>query len=407
MDEVTALRAMLDRVTYTKYSPVLYKLDNLVREHRLILNTIKAYYDRYRDKRSISIDELTAFFQYQNPSVKNREVLDRIFDQIKTANVDNPELITDILNNVAEQHMCAKITEVALAVTTGTKVGGITEIEELVDKYKEIAGSILDSEAAVCNTSLVDLLKKTKGDGLLWALPFLDRLFGPLNGKRLGHIFARPDAGKTSLALFLACRWAYQLRKTDKCVLYLNNEEDIERIRLRSFCSMCAEPQEWLDANPIEADQRFHERGGERLKFIGGVTHINDVEKHISAFRPRICIIDQGPKIDLYVGKNTSDTAKFQKLYNRFREMAKEYGPDIVTLGQADERSENRKFLGLNNLDSSKVGIPGELDWCIGMGRLHAPEYAGLRFLTGAKNKLRATYLQDSVNFDINSCTFK
>jgi replicative DNA helicase len=160
-----------------------------------------------------------------------------------------------------------------------------------------------------------------------------------------------------------------------------------------------------LELNPAGAEDLFAKKGGGKIHLIGSVSHITDVEKYIAKFNPVVAFIDQGPKV-VYPGKDLDSVERKQKLYNRLRELAKKYNVAIVTLGQADAESDNRKFLGLNNLDGSKVGIPGELDWCMGIGKLDDEAYAGTRFLSICKNKLRGATGHGTVLLDVPRCRF-
>jgi hypothetical protein len=146
-------------------------------------------------------------------------------------------------------------------------------------------------------------------------------------------------------------------------------------------------------------------RGGENLKFIGSIAHISQVIQKLERFKPRVVIIDQGPKVQTY--GNLEGVARLQQLYNQYRDLANEYDCSIITLGQADNLAENRKYLNLNNLDSSKVAIQGELDWCLGIGRIDTEGFEEVRYLNSCKNKLTGRYGRGEVLFDINRCRFK
>jgi len=75
-------------------------------------------------------------------------------------------------------------------------------------------------------------------------------------------------------------------------------------------------------------------------------------------------------------------------LYGKFRELQKKFKIDIVTVGQADGAAEGKKWLRLTNMDYSKTGKPGELDWAIGIGAsFDGPDYA--RYICICKNKMK------------------
>ena len=92
---------------------------------------------------------------------------------------------------------------------------------------------------------------------------------------------------------------------------------------------------------------------------------------------------------------------------SRYREMAKEYDCALVSLGQADNAADGKRWLHLGNLDGSKVGIPGELDWCLGIGKTNDHGYEFIRYLSIAKNKLTGIYGRSEANFDPTTCRYK
>lgn len=406
MKDLTALRCLMDFAYFTKYGPVFQKIDNLETHIRLILNAIQSYFRKYPDNRIVSVEELETYFFWVNPQLRESEMYITIFDRLRAIRVDNPELLADILNSVIERHMMTKIQITAASVLNEAIPTGILEIKEHIANYEELTGTVKDGDLDVCVTPLIELLKQSNGDGLRWKLEFLRRTFGPLQGTMLGHVFARPDVGKTSFAISEAVHWAYQLRNTEDCVLYLNNEEAIGRIRLLAYMSLINKNRLWLDRNPIEAEAKFVEFGGNHLKLIGDVHFIDQVEKYIDQFRPRVVIVDQGAKVQIPIKGEEHGVWRLQKLYNTYRELGKKYGCDLITLGQADNAAEGRKWLHLNNLDSSKTAVPGELDFCLGIGKINDPGYEHARYFSVVKNKLTGIYERATVYFDQGTCRF-
>jgi hypothetical protein len=401
------MKAMLDFENYSRYSPVLFKLKNLEKESKMVLHAIRDYYLKYPDQRYISVDSLRAFFDYQNPVTDKPDNYDHLFRQLANTSLDNAALLTDILKANVETHLMSRIGQVANDVVSNVQSTGMEQVEKLIQEYKDISGNIHDVENDVCDLSLAELLNEDDAEGLSWKLTFLNEHFGPLKHSTLGHIFARPDAGKTSLSVQHACFFAYQLKASasDRCVLYLNNEESINRIRVRGFCVVNKQRQIWLKSHMPEAEKKFTNFVGKHLKFIGSTTHIDQVRRYLDAFNPRVVFIDQGAKVDI-PGKEDG-VQRLQKLYNMYRNLAGEYQTSIITLGQADNAAEGKKFLNLNNLDASKVNVPGELDWCLGIGKRNDAGYEEVRYLNICKNKLLGRYGREQVTFDPLISTYK
>jgi len=275
MQEVTILKAMQDFQAFSKYSRVLLKIPNLEQDAKSVLLAIQKYYQKYPDKKTITHDELEAFYQYLNPLKKDLGSIGLIFSGMRAAEIANTELLQDLLNQTVEQYLSVDIADVATAVMQESRSSGIEDIRGLVRKYDEITGLIDEIENDVCSLSIRELFSKVTGEGLVFRLKWLQNTYGFLRPGTLGHIFARPDAGKTSLALNELVNFANQL--DDRPGLYLNNEEGIERIKARAMSAMLSVKPEWIMANFDQAEEMWRKGNGEKLKFIGGINHISKV----------------------------------------------------------------------------------------------------------------------------------
>jgi hypothetical protein len=404
MQEVTILKAMQDFQAFSKYSRVLFNIPNFEKDAKSVLLAIQKYYEKYPEKKIITHDELEAFYQYLYPSKNDMASIGLLFSGMRAAEIANTELLQDLLNQTVEQYLSVDIAQIATDVMQESRSTGIEDIRGLVRRYDEITGLIDEVENDVCKLGAKDLVSKATGAGLRFRLSWLRETYGFLRPGTLGHIFARPDAGKTSLALNELVYMAHQL-DYDRPGLYLNNEEGIERIKLRAMSSMLSKTVEWVEQNTDKADAQWEKGKGNNLKFIGGINHISKVVQKLERFHPRIIIIDQGPKVDTY--GNLEGVQRLQILYNQYRDLANEHDCSIITLGQADNNAENRKYLNLNNLDSSKVAIQGELDWCLGIGKVDAEGFEEVRYLSNVKNKLTGRYGKGEVTFDISKCRFR
>jgi hypothetical protein len=339
-----------------------------------------------------------------NPGLRKKEAYEQLFLRLRDLNIDNPGLLTDLLNSVVEKHILARISGVSIEVINGQKASGIIEITELVDEYKHLINAARDAENDVCDISIQDLFAPD-ADGLKWRLRFLNETIGPLKNATLGHIFARPDAGKTSMALSEVTYLVRQM-PVGTPILYLNNEEDIRRVKRWGVCSMLGVKEEWIAQNPIRAEELWKHNRGEDIKFIGECHDIFQIEKYIQIDKPGIVVIDQGPKVMIPGTAKMQGPDILKKLYNEYRKLAKNYETRVITLGQADDASTNRQWLGLTNIDSSKVGIPGELDWALGVGFIDDPKFAAIRYLNVAKNKLTGRRARKEVTFKMEHSRF-
>jgi hypothetical protein len=409
--ELTALKAMLEKDLFCKYSSILSGIKNMTQEHKQIIKTIDRYYDQYPEQTYISVDNLMDYFWLINPA-SNKETLGRIFDALSTCEITNYDLMGDILNHFVELHVMSEIHMVSGRVLAGEKATAIEDVDKLIQQFKENVKITLKDEALWFDESLEAILASEKQGELPWpnTIPFLSRSLGDLRTGTLGHIFARPDGGKTSFALNLIAFWARALNHNHKegSLLYLNNEEHPRVVKKRLIQAMLNMEIRDLAKDPVQAERRFNELGGDRIRIMGDVNHVKQIEQFVARINPKAVIIDQGPKVWIPGGRDMAGPERLQRLYNKYRQIAIAYDTIFVSLGQADGASENKRILSLNNMDASKVGIPGELDWCLGIGRITEDEsLANTRWINIAKNKLSGHPGHVEVQFNPEKCRYE
>ena len=402
MQDIVAIKAMLDYDQFLKYADIFFSLKNMETEQKRMLKTLRSYYDTYKTDK-ITVDELETYFNSENPSIQNAAMVKKMFEDLRTVHIENDDLIANIMDQIVEKYYCAEISVIGMAMSEDQAPHGIDQIEHLVRKYRQQAEGMEDIESDVCLTDFETLLNEDKEGGYDWPCASINANLGRVKRGQLGHIFARPNVGKSSMAINLGVKTVVELVKAeeDGIILFLNNEEDIGRMRLRALSCMTQKTYTQISDDYNKCVKTWTDYGGDRIKFIGNMVHIAEIEKHIRNFKPVLTFIDQGPKVRIY-DKDLSEVQRLQTLYNQYRELAKIYNTALITLGQADSAAENKEVLTLNNLDSSKVGIPGELDWALGIGS--NTKHPGRRFFNVAKNKGRMG--QGVMEFDDTICRY-
>ena len=409
MEQTGIMKAMLDLSLFTRYSTVLFKIDNLSKEMGIVLTTLKEYYDKYPECKSLSVDELRVYFYTLYPKYKDKEMIDQFFEQIKGSKITNRELLKKALNELAQAHMVSQIiTEgISFLEEERPEPGIMEKFTQKIDKFYELTGNIENAESRVCTLKVRELLEADKSLGYDWRLKRLNEIIGPVKPGSLGHIFAQSEVGKSSLALAEATHFANQMRNTDDCILFLGNEEGMKRMKLRMHIALINENRQWIAENPDKADEVYDRAGGNKIKAIEGVNHIADVEMLINIWKPKICFIDQGTKVAVTGGDKLKSHEKLQAAYNIYRMLATKYDMCIITTGQADSASEHRKWLQLTNMSESKVGIPGELDFAIGITPGKEPGMEKIRFISVCKNKLTGMLGKCQTYLDIELCRYE
>ena len=386
MLEIIILKSMLDYNYYNKYFNIISQIRDLEKEYISILRSIQEYYNKYPDKKEITVDEIETYYKTKNPFKKD-EIANTIFNDLKKVEINNEELIKDSLNKLAERYIAYRISLLAEEGMTGTSEGVIPEIEKQIANYYSLLEEITQEDQNIVDESLSELLQEDKDSGLKWRCTFLQETFGGVKPGTLIHFFAYSEVGKTTLGISEATYQARQLKGTDEKILYLGNEEPLKRTKLRAYCALCGTNKIGLDKNVEKAEKFWKENGGNNLVFLDNVITINMVEAYMEKFKPRIVWIDQGPKVNP-THKIDSRVERLQVLYNQYRKLAKKHQCAIITLGQADKDAEKRKWLSATNVDGSKVGLQGECDGLVGIGKIMDPEHEHIRYLSICKNKL-------------------
>lgn len=403
---VVVLRACLSREVYTRHAEILHAVKNFSKETTKILATIADYYERFPERDHITLAELRVFFYEENPVV-DQDKYDLEFEHLGNAEILNPDLVQEVLKRVVEQHTCAELYQVAINTVQGVCTDGLDQIREILNKHEERQGKGEDLMDLECTEPIEKILSEKIEGAIPWGLDVMNEILGPLPTARLGHIFCRPDVGKTAMALFQLAAMAFHTRKDPSThFLYLNNEESIRTLRVRLYCSMLGWDQDHLLKDPEGARKIFASKGGNKIHLFGDVLSILDVEKYVARVRPVVVVIDQGPKLTC-PGKELSEVEKKQHVYNRLRRIGIQYNTSVISLGQADSDADGKKYPGLANLDGSKVGIPGELDWCMAIGKVEDAGYESVRFLNVCKNKLTGKLGRGAVLIDIPLCRYR
>jgi len=258
-------------------------------------------------------------------------------------------------------------------------------------------------ESPIVKYDLEDLLVQTEGDGMAFRLKCLRDALGGLAGGTLGHVFARPETGKTSFMHSEATFLAPQL-SDDHPLLWFNNEEAASRVLMRQYTALTGITEAEIRRDPSGARAMFDAHGGRRLLLIDDAAlTVEYVEKMCREYTPRFVVIDQGDKLQYKGASKAGNGAdRLKGVYDNLREVVKrcdkQWTMDMLTVGQADAAAENKRVLSLGNLDSGKTGKAGAFDYVIGIGCDLGNQSA--RYVTMCKNKIKGVHGTRLVSFD-------
>lgn len=379
--EYIIIKLLLSSEYYSKYFQYLdmsfYKDNN--RDVYKVLLCVHLLQER--DLRDYSVEELEVFFHTQYPHLKpdDRVLQDALFRRVASASYDEI-LAAEYFEKQRHQSEAAKIALVALDVAQGKK--DWDTVIEAVSKVGEIK-PIEEAEEFVTD-DLEELYNaQVANQGLRWRLDTLNKILGSLRKGDFGFVFARPEVGKTT---FLASEVTYMAGQADGPILWCNNEEQGSKVNLRAYQAALGVTREELFSD-IEANrERFFAETKRNIKIYdnAGMSR-RDVERVCKQLNPVMIILDQIDKI--YGFESERHDLKMKAIYQWARELSKTYGP-VVGICQAGGTGEGKKYLDMNDVDSSHTAKQGEADFILGIGATNKEGEEYVRYLHACKNKL-------------------
>ncbi|MHA2248648.1 MAG: AAA family ATPase [Candidatus Hodarchaeales archaeon] len=389
-NELSILSAFCaDRDLFEKHSKHFESIDNLEREIKLVHSLIKDYYDKY-ETQAIAEFDIRAFFNHQYPAITGGETYHTLLSNLYEQEI-NVNLINDILEQIMEQHYATQIINQLIPVMEGHKHGVLTEVQGRIEGFvNKLRNPPVTNELEPCELTLHDILAEREQDGgLQWPLAHLNETIGDIPRKTLGLIYAFVDSGKTSFGLRTVAHFARQLADTGEYIVYAGNEEAASRMSMRLTQSLLEKSRIQILQDVDAAEKERYELGFSRVKLFDSITDISMIERLLDKWSPRVLFIDQATKVTGRALAKEKEVTAIRKLFNSYRELAKYYNTSIIGVTQGTGEAENRKWLKLSDIYGSRVGIQGELDYAIGIGRIiDDATKENLRYLNIPKNKL-------------------
>jgi replicative DNA helicase len=370
-----------DRSYYDKYYKHVnlnYIKVNFVNLYKLFL-VVANFYEKNNnntiDKSNLELQYHSSYLLEDSERVELSNTLTRILKQ--DVNVDN---VTNYLNTHRKRCLAGELAKVALDVEDGS-----AKIEDLLAKVNELEQEeVKNVKASAVNMDLLDLHhSQIATPGLRWRLNWLNKSLGSLRKGDFGFIFARPETGKTT---FLASEMTHMITQTDGDILWFNNEEQGKKVAVRCYQAMFGVTNKDLFDNKEKHYASYKETIGDRLKIYDyeDSSNTKSIENILKETNPALIIFDQIDKVRGF--KMDRHDLQLKALYQWAREIAKMYAP-VIAVSQAGGTGENKLWLTMDDVDSSKTAKQGEADWILGIGK-ESDNTSNMRFLNISKNKL-------------------
>ena len=387
-----------------KFNRHVLMVDNLDPQHRELLKHIDEVYTLFPEKTALTPDELRVYIQSKFPSRDVTPMVDLI-ESCMTQTIGK-EITEKLLHTMIERHMAAKILPICSAIVSNQKTGGLMKVDDIMQEYSDlVAGTDRPDALSDCDISFEDAIAfRAQDSGLLWPLGILNRCIGGAE-PALGLVVARPDTGKTSFILNCLAYWASQIKSTDHQLLYCGNEEGIIGLKARMGVSLLGCDTEWAEQNPKIFGQKVVQRGGNKVRFHGGIRSTRDVETLVKRYKPVVTILDQLPKFVL-PGNKDEGPKGMANVYGWFREKSQELSTLMFGVAQAGATA--KEWITMDDISGSKTDVPGELDWGFGIGISTEAAMEYVRFVNIFKNKMKhGKKGREQVTFNPVRCRYK
>jgi hypothetical protein len=354
-------------------------------ELKLVYDALCAFMVKHG--RDTSAEELEVFFLSLHPGLTDKE---KELYHVVFSNIASTEVKADVVEGLI-QSLERRQSLLNLAVSAYEAAEGRKDVSDFNDELKLLAqkGTAgLETEASNEITFVTDDLdviytKTVKEPGLRWRLKSLNQSLGSLRKGDFGFVVARPETGKTT---FLASECSFMASQAGGPVLWLNNEEQGEKVMLRCYQAALGAPLEKLFSNIKGSKEDFQKVTGGRLKLLDAVSlgkrEVEDICKQVA---PALIVFDQIDKIKGFTSDR--DDLVLGAIYQWARELAKTYCP-VIGICQADGTAEGVRWLTMAHVANAKTSKQAEADWILGIGRSNDPGYEMVRHFHVSKNKL-------------------
>ena len=323
----------------------------------------------------------------------DRSIFNPLLERIKTASAA-PESVASYLDLANRRKLATDLARAAIDFSDGGNYnqGRLSELAIAIDSTDPTPTEELNKEFVTNDLQELFIYNKVE-KGLRWRLDSLNKSLGSLRRGDFGFIFARPETGKTTFLASEVTHMALQEPVRGRVILWFNNEEQGQKVMTR-----CYQAALGLKLNELYADIMGNREKYQKL--IGDSIFIKDdasltkskVEEVCRKHNPALIIFDQIDKIRGFDAERYD--LQMKAIYQWARELAKTYGP-VIGVCQAGGTGDGKKWLTMNDVDSSHTAKQGEADWMLGIGKTYEHGQEELRFLHICKNKLQGD--EDSI----------
>ena len=369
------------------------QLEKLEVQHKLsdsgqiIYEHIRTYYENDIETSQCDLDIVRDRIIRRHPRQQN--VFEGIFGILQEIDISALNILQEVVA-LEERRIGTSLARALLEESA--------EIPKLIEEYQSVKQNIEetlnDDTSEVYNSvPIEDLFTDDKRVRKIILLPHSlnDRIGGGIEAGDNILIYARPEIGKSLVAINAACGFLAQGYK----VLYYGNEDPAQRMVRRFVSRLSGMDKQSCIQQPNIASRLSLERGYSNLYFVKGQRNtFSEVRHQLERIKPDILILDQLRHMET---GNDNRVQQLEEAAIAARKIASEYHIPVISVTQAGDSADGRLVLGQGDVDYSNTGIPGAMDLMVGVGANDEYLNRQMRRISLPKNKLN----NDHSSFDI------
>lgn len=390
--ELKVLSAIIgSREAWEQASPYLQEAPkDFSPEASYLVTKVSEFYEADKAATHVDSDLLCAAIERELPSAKNAA---RVVAVVRSL----PKDVSSI--NVLKELVSVKRHNIGLRLAGLLSTGKADheEVGRMMEEFLTLKPESAEPAEVFSEVKVTDLITEHfSKEACIQLWP--DALNKAVDGQaKPGHhilVFAPTEMGKTLFVINLVAGFIAQKLK----VLYIGNEDPAADIYMRYMTRLTRMNKYEIQDAPEKAQQLLDERNYGLLVLVPlAPGNFHEIRKLVDEHEPAVVILDQLRNLDV---RSEGRTQQLEKAATEARNLAKSRRLLVISVTQAGDSATGKAVLGRGDVDSSNVGIPGQVDLMIGLGATEQDEAMNFRTVSFPKNKLSGRHEAFKVQVD-------
>lgn len=352
---------------------------------KIVWGIISKYYEKDPDADCVDFEIFKKQLERQYP--KHHEELAR------SVNVD------EVLSapNIAEEVINLTKDNIRLELIAALGTGDEKTIDNLMERWNGVRDVVSGEDTTVYNaTSALELVQRESEEFKFKVIPkaLNEHLGGGLKPQHHVLVYALTDMGKTLFTINLSYGFAFQGYR----VGYFGNEDPGGDLMMRYLIRCSGMTKQEIINDPEAADEAARANGYDNFfLFEMAPGTPAEIEAAVKEHDLQIIIVDQVRNLNM---REDHKVSQMEKAATAMRNIGKRNNILVISVSQAADSASGKAILGRGDVDSSNVGLPGQVDLMLGIGATEDMELQGRRTVSFAKNKVSGNKQPLPVVFD-------